>query len=84
MKGQWLATGTRSPGSESRRNSAGLCIGINFHLADSKEQAVKEATPFYEEHAKMFAPSDSSVGSTTRSSRPWRSVPLGPGRLPHH
>jgi alkanesulfonate monooxygenase SsuD/methylene tetrahydromethanopterin reductase-like flavin-dependent oxidoreductase (luciferase family) len=34
----------------------GLCIGINFHLADSKEQAVREATPYYEEHAKMFAP----------------------------
>jgi len=34
----------------------GICVGINFHLAGSKEQAVKEATPFYEEHAKMFAP----------------------------
>ena len=34
----------------------GLCIGIKFHHAYSKEQAVKEATPFYEEHAKMFAP----------------------------
>ncbi|MCB1744546.1 MAG: LLM class flavin-dependent oxidoreductase [Gammaproteobacteria bacterium] len=34
----------------------GLCIGINFYLADSVEQAVREATPYYEEHAKMFAP----------------------------
>lgn len=34
----------------------GLCVGINFHLADTVEQAAKEATPFYEEHAKMFAP----------------------------
>jgi len=34
----------------------GLSIGINFHLADTKEQAIKEATPFYEEHVKMFAP----------------------------
>ncbi|MFT5445705.1 MAG: alkanesulfonate monooxygenase SsuD [Gammaproteobacteria bacterium] len=34
----------------------GLCIGVNFYLADSKEQAVREATPYYEEHAKMFAP----------------------------
>jgi len=34
----------------------GLAVGINFHLADSKEQAIKEATPFYEEHIKMFAP----------------------------
>ena len=34
----------------------GLSVGINFHLADTKEQAIKEATPFYEEHIKMFAP----------------------------
>ena len=34
----------------------GICVGVNFHLADSREQAVREATPFYEEHAKMFAP----------------------------
>jgi len=33
-----------------------LAIGINFHIADTKEQAIKEATPFYEEHIKMFAP----------------------------
>ena len=33
-----------------------LCVGINFHLADTREQAVKEATPFFEEHVKMFAP----------------------------
>lgn len=34
----------------------GLCVGINFYLADSEAQAVREATPYYEEHAKMFAP----------------------------
>lgn len=34
----------------------GLCIGIFFHLADSRERAVRELTPFYEEHVKMFAP----------------------------
>ena len=34
----------------------GLCVGVNFHIADSKAQAVKEATPFFEEHIKMFAP----------------------------
>ena len=34
----------------------GLAIGINFHLADTRERAIKEATPFYEEHVKMFAP----------------------------
>ena len=33
----------------------GLAVGVNFHIADSKEQAIKEATPFYEEHIKMFA-----------------------------
>ena len=34
----------------------GLSVGVNFHIADTKEQAIKEATPFYEEHIKMFAP----------------------------
>lgn len=33
-----------------------LMIGIFFYLADSREEALKEITPFYEEHAKMFAP----------------------------
>ena len=35
---------------------AGLAVGVNFHLADTREQAIAEATPFYEEHIKMFAP----------------------------
>ena len=34
----------------------GLSIGVNFHIADSRAQAVREATPFFEEHVKMFAP----------------------------
>jgi alkanesulfonate monooxygenase SsuD/methylene tetrahydromethanopterin reductase-like flavin-dependent oxidoreductase (luciferase family) len=34
----------------------GLAIGVNFHIADTREQAIAEATPFYEEHIKMFAP----------------------------
>lgn len=34
----------------------GLCIGVNFHLAETREKAAKEATPFFEEHIKMFAP----------------------------
>lgn len=38
------------------RLGEGLCVGVNFYLADSTEQAVREATPYYEEHAKMFAP----------------------------
>lgn len=33
-----------------------LGIGIFFHLADGREQAVKELIPYYEEHVKMFAP----------------------------
>ena len=33
-----------------------LMIGIVVHLADSRQQALKEITPLYEEHAKMFAP----------------------------
>jgi alkanesulfonate monooxygenase SsuD/methylene tetrahydromethanopterin reductase-like flavin-dependent oxidoreductase (luciferase family) len=33
-----------------------LCIGFSFHIADSEEQAIKEATPFWEENMKMFAP----------------------------
>ena len=33
-----------------------LTIGIFFHLADTKEQAIAEMTPFYEEHVKMFGP----------------------------
>lgn len=33
-----------------------LTIGIFFHLANTKEQAIAEMTPFYEEHVKMFGP----------------------------
>jgi alkanesulfonate monooxygenase SsuD/methylene tetrahydromethanopterin reductase-like flavin-dependent oxidoreductase (luciferase family) len=33
-----------------------LCIGVSFHLADTPEQAIREATPFYEEYVKMFGP----------------------------
>ena len=33
-----------------------LCIGFSFHIADSEEQAIKEATPYFEENMKMFAP----------------------------
>jgi alkanesulfonate monooxygenase SsuD/methylene tetrahydromethanopterin reductase-like flavin-dependent oxidoreductase (luciferase family) len=35
---------------------AGLCIGFSFHIADSVEQGIKDATPFFEENIKMFAP----------------------------
>ena len=33
-----------------------LTVGIFFHLANSREQAIREMTPYYEEHVKMFAP----------------------------
>lgn len=33
-----------------------LCFGISFHLAPTREQAIQEARPYYEEHAKMFGP----------------------------
>src|ERR671924_1338436 len=33
-----------------------LCLGVTFHLADTHEKAMREATPFYEEYVKMFAP----------------------------
>ncbi len=33
-----------------------LVIGLMFHIADSEEEAIREATPFYEEWMKMFAP----------------------------
>jgi len=34
----------------------GLSLGIFYHLAESRERAVREITPFYEEHVKMFGP----------------------------
>jgi alkanesulfonate monooxygenase SsuD/methylene tetrahydromethanopterin reductase-like flavin-dependent oxidoreductase (luciferase family) len=33
-----------------------LTIGIFFYLAHSRETAIHELTPYYEEHVKMFAP----------------------------
>jgi alkanesulfonate monooxygenase SsuD/methylene tetrahydromethanopterin reductase-like flavin-dependent oxidoreductase (luciferase family) len=33
-----------------------LCLGIFFHIAETREKAIREITPFYEEHVKMFAP----------------------------
>ena len=33
-----------------------LCIGFTFHIAESEEQAIKEAKPFFEENMKMFGP----------------------------
>jgi len=33
-----------------------LTIGVFFYLADTRERAIRELTPYYEEHVKMFAP----------------------------
>jgi len=33
-----------------------LCLGLNYHIAETREKAIREATPFFEEHLKMFAP----------------------------
>ena len=41
-----------------------LMIGIVIHLADTKEKALKEIVPLYEEHAKMFAPLGFMPGMT--------------------
>jgi alkanesulfonate monooxygenase SsuD/methylene tetrahydromethanopterin reductase-like flavin-dependent oxidoreductase (luciferase family) len=34
----------------------GLSIGVHFHIADSQERAVKEASKYFEENLKMFGP----------------------------
>jgi alkanesulfonate monooxygenase SsuD/methylene tetrahydromethanopterin reductase-like flavin-dependent oxidoreductase (luciferase family) len=33
-----------------------LTIGVSFYLAETREQAIREMRPYYEEHVKMFAP----------------------------
>ncbi len=33
-----------------------LTVGIFFYIADNREKAVRELTPYFEEHVKMFAP----------------------------
>jgi alkanesulfonate monooxygenase SsuD/methylene tetrahydromethanopterin reductase-like flavin-dependent oxidoreductase (luciferase family) len=33
-----------------------LVVGVTFHIADSEEQAMREARPYFEEWMKMFAP----------------------------
>src|SRR5580704_17993218 len=42
-----------------------LMIGITINLADSRAQALREITPLYEEHAKMFAPLNFMPGMTS-------------------
>src|SRR5256885_1076447 len=60
---RWLACRTR-PGARSpdhlRRGGTGLelgerlALGYQFHIAPSREQAIREAAPHYEENMKMF------------------------------
>jgi len=33
-----------------------LTVGVFFYVADTREKAIRELTPYYEEHVKMFAP----------------------------
>jgi alkanesulfonate monooxygenase SsuD/methylene tetrahydromethanopterin reductase-like flavin-dependent oxidoreductase (luciferase family) len=33
-----------------------LVVGIMFHIADTEEQAIREARPYFQEWMKMFAP----------------------------
>lgn len=33
-----------------------LCLGITFHLAETRDKAMREARPWYEEYVKMFGP----------------------------
>ena len=33
-----------------------LQLGLHFHLAKTREQAIREITPIHEERVKMFAP----------------------------
>ena len=41
-----------------------IMVGIFFYLANSREQAIREITPLYEEHVKMFAPLGFMPGMT--------------------
>jgi alkanesulfonate monooxygenase SsuD/methylene tetrahydromethanopterin reductase-like flavin-dependent oxidoreductase (luciferase family) len=43
---------------------ADLIIGLSFHIADTEEQAIKEATAYFEENMKMFAPLGFVAGLT--------------------
>src|SRR6202045_2739682 len=40
----------------------GLAIGVSFYLAKTREQAIREMSPYYEGHVKLFAPLCSGRG----------------------
>src|SRR5438034_3220933 len=52
-------TGYRDAAARAGRQLAlgeDLQLGLHFHLAKTREQAIREITPIYGEHVKMFAP----------------------------
>ena len=54
-----LITGYREAAARAGKQLAlgeDLQLGLHFHLAKTREQAIREITPIYEEHVKMFAP----------------------------
>ena len=60
---RWLACRTRPEGrfpEHLPRRRTGLelgerlALGYQFHIAPSREQAIREAAPHYEENMKMF------------------------------
>ena len=60
---RWLACRTRPearfPEHLSRRGTSlelgeRLVLGDRFHIAPSRQQAIREAAPHYEENTKMF------------------------------
>jgi alkanesulfonate monooxygenase SsuD/methylene tetrahydromethanopterin reductase-like flavin-dependent oxidoreductase (luciferase family) len=55
-----------------------LVIGLMFHIADSEEQAVREARPYFEEWMKMFAPLGFVPGLTDEQIRALADPRLAP------
>ena len=60
-----------------------LIIGEKFHIADSREQAIAEARPYFEENTKMFGPlgfvggltDDQKKGLENPTQELWNSLP---------
>jgi len=49
----------REAGARAGRELAlgeGICLGIHFYVAETRERALREIKPLFEEHAKMFGP----------------------------
>jgi hypothetical protein len=59
----------------------GLTIGVSFYLAKTREQAIREMLPYYEEHVKMFAPLASAGSHEKRPEKRLArlSIPQNPG-----